>query len=133
VTAVDGGGGGTVADKELAEQLQKQCAVVPSPVMMPPVMPGVTTTAGLHTSEQLQQLVELLRQKNESWSASPSSPASDRQLVVADELQNISKVCVRLECLFIWLKVVQIKMFLWNQCLNSFLQSYFTVSVPSFF
>jgi len=89
--------------EDLAKQLQKQCAIVSAvPSGTSQVMPGVTAgqlcappaalppNIGVSTSEQLRQLLTMVQKKNDSW----SSPQSDRQLVVADEIQNsISKVC----------------------------------------
>jgi len=86
----------TTGAADLADELQKQCAIV-SAVQTSPLISGMTAgqlpttpTVGISTSEQLRQLVALLSKKNEQWSV-PLPP--DRQLVVTDELQNsISKV-----------------------------------------
>jgi len=87
----------TAGAVDLADELQKQCAIV-SAVQTSPVISGVATghastqpSVGISTSEQLRQLVALLSRKNDQWSV---PLPSDRQLVVTDELQNsISKVC----------------------------------------
>jgi len=96
----------TVGAADLADELQKQCAVVSS-VQTSPLISGVTAaqlsstpTVGISTSEQLRQLVALLSKKNEQWSV---PLPSDRQLVVTDELQNsISKVCTLVCSYFIY-------------------------------
>jgi len=84
----------TVATADLAEELQRQCAIVSASPLMTGVTvahPSTAPSVGISTSEQLRQLVALLSKKNEQWTV--PLPA-DRQLVVTDELQNsISKVC----------------------------------------
>jgi len=99
---------------DLAEELQKQCAIV-SAVQTPPLLSGMTAghlstapSVGISTSEQLRQLVALLSKKNEQWSV---PLPSDRQLVVTDELQSsISKVCALVSFLLFYLYLLTVSM-----------------------